>query len=312
MRLTTATVGALAAASATNIGASQIVAAAKAVVIDGTLSTGYSATSLAAAQAVAGAGDLTLTTAATNLGGRSVVVLSAGNDSGITFTVKGIGADGVSYASEVLTGANASRVATRTLFSRVTAITASGAAAANVSAGTHGLVATLDKPRRILFTSAGNDSGITFTVYGTDWNGQPISETLTGGNTAAVYTVYDYATVTAIWPSGATASTLTVGTNGVASSRPIILDEYAFAPTGIQVDVTGTVNYTVQSAFEDPNVVGYSSMTWVDSADTAVVAATATKQSSFAYAPKATRLTINSGTGSVQFHVLQSGSIAGI
>jgi len=129
MRNTSATVGALAAAAANNIGASQRTSGAFAMTLDGTLSTGYSATSIAAAQAVGGAGDLTLTSIVTNLGGRSITVVSAGNDSGITFTVKGIGPDGVSYLQEILTGSNTSRVSTRGLFTKVTAITASGAAA---------------------------------------------------------------------------------------------------------------------------------------------------------------------------------------
>jgi hypothetical protein len=48
-------------------------------------------------------------------------------------------------------------------------------------------------------------------------------------------------------------------------------------------------------------------MSWVDSSDTAVVAATATKQSNFLFAPKYVRLVVTTtSTGSVRGTFLQS------
>ena len=312
MRRTTVTVGPLASASATALCASQKAPGAFALALDSTLSSGYSATSLAASQAVAGAGDLTLTSAAGVWGGKSVVVVSAGNDSGITFTVKGTAAQaGVTYfVSEVLTGANVSRVATRTLFQTVTSITASGAAAGNVSAGSNGLI-TMDFARRVLITSAGNDSGMTFAISGTDWAGNPCSETLTGGNATTAQSVYDYTTVTSIYPSAATASTVTVGTSGVASSRPIFLDTYGYAPTSIQVTVSGTANYTVQQTLDNADSAStrYTGVTWVNHPDSSLAAATATAQGNYAYIPRMCRITLNSGSGSVVMTIIQAGPI---
>ncbi len=178
-----------------------------------------------------------------------------------------------------------------------------------------GGVATLDTPRRVIITSAGNDSGITFTVRGTDWAGQIISATVTGGNTTAVDAGVDFATVTRVSTSGATAAAVTVGTNGVASSRPIFLDEFGLAEVALQVSVTGTVNYTVQSSLDDPNGVGgfgvplgLANVTWINSADTGVVNATASALSSYAIAPKLVRIVLNSGTGSITMTVIQLGS----
>lgn len=179
-----------------------------------------------------------------------------------------------------------------------------------------GGVAKLDLPRRIIVTSAGNDSGITFTAYGTDWSGNPIqSKATAGGNIAAVDLGVSFATVTRIATSGATAAAITVGTNGVADSRPIFLDEFGFAACALQVSVVGTVNYTVQQSMDDPNgtggfgvPLGLQNVNWLNSADAALNAATVTVQSNYAYAPKITRVTLNSGTGSITFTVSQLAS----
>lgn len=320
------TVGPLASASANNIATSQKIGGAFNLSLNGTLGTGFSATNIATAQAVGSATTLTLNgslavAGSTNINGLTtplaayldpasrVTITSAGNDSGITFAVAGIGVDGESAETETITGANASTVSTTKLFRRVFSSTSSGAAAGNVSAGTNGYVATLDKPRRVLITSAGNDSGMTWTITGTDWNNAPISEVLTGGNTAAVASLLDYATVTGIKASGAAASTVTVGTNGVAGSRPICLDQMGLSPTGLQVTVSGTANYTVQQSLDDPNRVGLSSVAWVNHPDSALVAATSTVQGNYAYPPQVTRLVMNSGTGTLTYTVIQSGNI---
>lgn len=306
MRLIKVQVGPLAASDDDAVSVSQVPSGAGAIVIDGAYSAGYSATLLAAAQARGSAGDLTLTAAAGNLGGRSVVIACAGNSSGITFTVKGTDTNGA-YLSETLTGANTSRVATRGVFATVTAITASGAATGNVSAGVNG-IATMDTPRRLLLTTSADDTGDTFTITGTDWNGNPISETLAGVNNTTAFTKYDYKTITAIWTSGASSGTIKFGTNGVASSRPIFLDRYAHAPTALQVDVSGTANFTVQQTLNEVSEVGYTSTTWINHPDSALAAATASAQGNYAYVPAATRITVNSQTnpGYVVYSVMQA------
>ena len=320
------TVGPLAAASANNIATSQKMGGAFNLTLNGTLATGFVSNNICLAQAVGSATALSLNGSLVvagfaNINGLTpptaayldpaarVTVTSAGNDSGITFAVAGIGPDGRSAQTETITGANASTVSTTLLFRRVLSVTSSGAAAGNVSVGTNATVATLDKPRRVLITSAGNDSGITFTITGTDWNNAPISEVLTGGNTAAVASLLDYATVTGIKASAAVASTVTVGTNGVAGSRPIFLDQFGFAPTSLQVSVSGTANYTVQQSLDDPNRVGLSSVNWLNHPDATLVAATVTAQGNYAYVPQVSRVVLNSGSGSVTFTAIQAANV---
>lgn len=170
---------------------------------------------------------------------------------------------------------------------------------------------TLDVARRIIITSAGDDRGISFLISGLDWNGQPQLETLTGANGVA-QSYFDYTQITSITPTGATASTVTVGTNGVASSRPINLDEYGFAPTALQISVTGTVNATVQQTLDTVTSAGsYPAITWINHPDTNLVGLSTSLQGNYAYAPKLVRILLNSGTGTVTLSVSQAGTAFG-
>jgi len=105
--------------------------------------------------------------------------------------------------------------------------------------------------------------------------------------------------------------TVSVGPNAVGgTASPLVrLDEWAPGLVGIQVNVSGTVNYTVQSTMDDPNSptnpVAAGSMTWVNSNDTNVVNATTTQQTNFMFAPIFVRVLLNSGTGTVTMTVVQ-------
>jgi hypothetical protein len=75
--------------------------------------------------------------------------------------------------------------------------------------------------------------------------------------------------------------------------------------------VTGTVNYTVQVSLDDPgssqNPVIPSAMTWFPTNDPAVVAATTSQLSNFAFLPVFARVLLNSGSGSVAATFSQAG-----
>lgn len=318
----TVTVGPLATADADGVSLSQTAAAAQQLVINGALAAGtFDADSIAQSQTPGGAGALTLNGALVSGGvaylpsppaPQRVYVTSAGDDSGVTFTVVGTiyTLNGPIAVSEVVTGADTSTVATSLLFSTVSSVTISGAAAAAVTVG-HSGAATMDLARHIIITSADDDTGITFTVTGTDWSGNTISETITGANAGAASGVLDFKTVTSVTTSDATAAAVTVGTNGVGGSPWVRFDDYAsVAQVAIQATVSGTVNYSVQTTMDDPNVVtnqtapatyrwSRSGITWVDSSDSNVVGATATKVSTFSVAPVFARVLLNSGTGTV-------------
>lgn len=110
--------------------------------------------------------------------------------------------------------------------------------------------------------------------------------------------------------------TVTVGPNATTplGSTLVRLDDWALPNVSIQVNVTGTVNYTVQSSLDDPNdptnPVALASMTWISSSDSNAVGATAAIQTNYFFVPRFVRVLLNSGSGSVTMTVLQSGVVS--
>lgn len=175
-------------------------------------------------------------------------------------------------------------------------------------------VAYLAEARRVIITSAGNDSAKTFTVYGSR-NGIPQQESFAGAAIGAAQSALDYDTITRIAVSAATAGAVIAGTNGVGSSRWVSVDGF-IAPTGIAVAVVveGTVNYTIQYTYdrywlppEQPNGPSREITVWDDSV---LAAETTNGQTTFSFPVTGIRCTINSGTGSVQMTVFQAGGIS--
>lgn len=331
------TVGPLVAADDDAASASQTAAAAQYLVINGAKATGtFASTSICAAQTLGGATNLTIngTLATTNpvagaggtadAGGATVrfptpvrvYVTTAGDSSSRTITIVGTLQSPNTFGpgvvvSETFTAPNTNVRASANLYSTIISVAISGASTGNVSVG-HSGIATLDAARRVIITSGGNDTGITFALAGTDWNNNPISETITGASGAAASSVLSYKTVTSILTSAAAATTVIVGTNTVADSPPVYFDRLAAnAQTAIQVDGSGTVNWTVSQTLADPTIItnqlstptyqwSPSSIKWVNHPDTALVASSVTTgvQGAYAYTPVMARVTLNSGTGS--------------
>lgn len=332
------TLGPLATADADGIGTSQA-SGGSYLVFNGALTTNFDADGVCQAQSAAGAGALTLNGAYTNAAGyvipsygyggtivasgtraaylpttQRIYITTAADETGVTFTVAGYvfpasGGQGPIAMGETITGVDTGVVSSLNEYDVITSITVDGATTGNVTVGAYSTV-TLDTARRVIITSAGDDTGITFAITGTDLTGNLISETLTGANTAAAASALDYYTVTSIKPSGATAAAVTIGTNGVAS-RMVRMDDYAGnAQAALTCTVSGTVNYTVQYSNDDPgwlfSGITPASMAWIDSTDTAVVGATASKFSSIAVVPLFVRFVLNSGTGSTTFTIRQA------
>jgi hypothetical protein len=171
-----------------------------------------------------------------------------------------------------------------------------------------GGVAALDTQRRVLITSAGNDSGITFTVFGTSDSGTAIQETVTGANAAAVATNQDFATVTRVAASGATASTVQIGTNPVGSSRWLLLNPHV-APASVSlagVLIAGAATWEADYTYDDFLNLAPGAFPQPFAHQT-LVNQTGTADGTLSVPVKGVRLTITSGTGTVQLTVTQSG-----
>lgn len=193
---------------------------------------------------------------------------------------------------------------------------AAGALTLNGSTVVNG-VAVLDHARRVLITTT--DTTHTFTITGTSPTGTLLTEVVQNSGTS-VASQLDYLTVTSVVINGAATAAVTVGTNTVASTPWMRMDEWALPMLSIQCDVSGTVNYTVQSSLDDPNSptnpVLPSAMTWVNSPDTNAVNATAAIQTSYGgfaaagyLSPLWVRVTLNSGSGTVTATVVQAGVV---
>ena len=171
----------------------------------------------------------------------------------------------------------------------------------------------LDQPRHVIVTSAGNDSAITFTAYGTDISGQALQASVAGAAIGVADFGVSFATVTRIAVSAATAAAVTVGTNTIADSRLVSLDTFGFGPALVHAVISGTVNYTVQGSQDNPNGIGgfgvplgLQNMTWIP--DPTLVNSNATGQTTYTACPAFVKVTLNSGTGSVKATISQHAS----
>jgi len=111
--------------------------------------------------------------------------------------------------------------------------------------------------RRIAITSDGDDSGITFTVYGTDVNGKALSETVTGPDSTVIYTSSSisavFKSVNRIATSAATTGNITVGTQTTSASvyaRQIGILPYQSSVTDIKIHVTEAFDSATSDVLE--------------------------------------------------------------
>lgn len=330
MQPRTVQVGPLAAATVTKIGLSQTPAGAGGLVLNGADGTAVS-NNICASQSGTTATPLVINgvlkqtryvSPTSRLTGATIAwlpipspiyVTSAGDDHTTTFAVVGLQYQTNAVISETITGTNTSVVATVNAYSAILSVTPSANTASTVTVGAMG-VATLDTPRRVLFTPGASGTARTVVLSGTNWAGFLQSETITLDSAGdAVYSVLDYATVTSAVISGGTGQTIEIGTNGVASSQWINLDSWAQGILG-QAVVSGTVGYTVECTNDDPN--SYSNpvlpvnVTW----DTALLdLATQTASMSFhlGESPTWIRVLMNSNTnpGYIRMTVSQNSSV---
>jgi len=91
---------------------------------------------------------------------------------------------------------------------------------------------------------------------------------------------------------------------GTGSSGPLVIDYYGRPELALQVDITsGSATWTVEQTLNDPS----QSPTWFSHPDTNMVSQTVGRQGNYAYLPRAVRVTVNSGTGTVRLTLIQAG-----
>jgi hypothetical protein len=122
-----------------------------------------------------------------------------------------------------------------------------------------GGVGTLDSggvARRVVITSAADDSALTWTITGTDRLGIAQTDTVSGA-AVAVKSALDFKTVTRIRGSAATAGNVIAGTDGTGSTQWFIREWMSMGALGVLMyfapGVTATANFEV--TLDDPNVI---------------------------------------------------------
>lgn len=200
-----------------------------------------------------------------------------------TITLSATDADGIALSQTPLTAGNLT----------LNGVLASGGVATLTSAGA---------ARQVTITSAGNDSGRTFTIYGTDESGIAISEALTGASGAAATSAKYYRTVTRIAVDAATAGAVTAGVNGVGVTRWVNYNVHA-QPFNVvnNVDISGTVDYDVQYTYDPLDSISQVLT------DAVVDGASADAQATYTFPITASRILLNSGSGSVTMTAIQAG-----
>ena len=173
-----------------------------------------------------------------------------------------------------------------------------------------GGVATLGAVSAVTITGGSDESGKTFTVYGTDHYGLAISESITGPNATTVVSTKSYKTITQIAVSAATTGAITVGVNGTGISRAIPLDIHNQAGffVNMGIDVTGTIDLTVQHTFDDPFTSTFNNYaaTWLDHPD--LIGVTADQDGFYEQPVRAVRVVVNSSaSGSATLTLVQAG-----
>lgn len=111
---------------------------------------------------------------------------------------------------------------------------------------------TFTQPQHVTFYSAGNNSGVVFTITGTDRYGNAMTEDVTGPNGTTVTGTKNFATVTDVASDGATTGDVEVGVDGTCESQWYVLNyRGADFNIGIGCELTGTATYSVQHTFNN-------------------------------------------------------------
>lgn len=114
-------------------------------------------------------------------------------------------------------------------------------------------VAQISQPAHVSIYSAGNNSGVTFTVTGTDRYGNSLTEAITGPNATTVYGDKNFRTVTSVTVDDAITGNAEVGNGNVLESAWWPVDYHIQGyNTHVKESSDLNMNYVVQHTFDDP------------------------------------------------------------
>lgn len=186
--------------------------------------------------------------------------------------------------------------------------------ASNVSGAAFTLTATAATDGLAHQVSIRNDtatdhSGKTVTLVGTDPDGYALTEVVTGPTgSATVESAGYFLTLTSATPSATIgADTFDIGWVDETATKSIPLDWRSDVTAAVNVDVTGTINFTVQYTFDDIQRPGQTARSaaqngqWIDLA--ALASKTADTVSTAPLGATAIRLLVNSYSSAAELQM---------
>lgn len=173
-------------------------------------------------------------------------------------------------------------------------------------------VAVLDTGRTVLVTFVGSEVGKNLTITGTGDSGGGISEVIAGTAPGTVVSKQMFKTITSVTISAAAAGAISIGTNATGGTPWVSIDPHRDEiQVGIQVEVVGTVNYTVQKTYDRGGYYEPAGGNWVPAFPSATidVAAASGVTAGYTIVDPANfwRVMINSGTGTIRVTGTQAG-----
>lgn len=151
--------------------------------------------------------------------------------------------------------------------------------------------------RSVSLTSSQNLSSVLFTVVGFDPVRTLITQSITGPNNSTVYTTTGYTVVSSITPNATFTSGISAGMGTSGTTNWFVASTYVpDFNIGIGVYVSGSLVYTVQHTFDDIFNTSLGSLRVFNNENSAVVNATTSQDTNYAFGIAASRVAIT-GTG---------------
>ena len=228
-----------------NIGANQAGLSNTAMTLDGTSVTATEIDGLVKEETLGSAGDLTISGSQAGLassGLNSFITINSSNDlSGVQFSITGTDIDG-NAISEVVTGPSAgATVTTSNIFRTISKIETDGAVN-SVNVGSKSVFVDLNGKRASITSAGGNESAVSFTVVGTDMNGNAQTEVITGpAASASVIGLKTFKTISSITPNTNTSGSITLGYTGVGITTDGVTGSATLDSVAMVADVTNNI-----------------------------------------------------------------------
>ena len=165
-------------------------------------------------------------------------------------------------------------------------------------------------PQHITITTTSDETAATFTVVGTDFQDQVLTEGITGPNNSVVVSLNNYKTITSI-TSTHNATGVTAGVNGTCESRWYVLNYRGWdfnVGIGVGISSGGGMTYAVEHTFDNVFASTFTQSGAVAYDHDTLTGKTVNAHSTYTSPPTAMRLKITaytSGTGTM--NVVQNG-----